>query len=335
MPRIFDNIETKLLPALKETIILADRADFCVGYFNLRGWKHLDDHVAKWSGGEGHCCRLLVGMQRLPADELLNELSIYRNEIGIDNQAALRLKKMLAEEFRNQLTIGAPTNEDEKGLRRLAKQIKEKKVIVKLFLRHALHAKLYLLFRPDPISPTVGYLGSSNLTLSGLSNQGELNVDILDSDACNKLAQWFEDRWNDRWCIDISDELVEIINESWAREELIPPYHIYIKMAYHLSQEARTGLSEFRIPREFDEKLFEFQKAAVKIAAHHINKRNGVLIGDVVGLGKTLMATAVARILEDDLGLETLILCPKNLVEMWEDYRDQYRLRARVFPFPR
>jgi len=330
MPRIFDNIETKLLPALIETIVLSDRADFCVGYFNLRGWKHLDDHVAKWSGGEGHCCRLLVGMQRLPADELLNELSIYKNEIGIDNQAALRLKKMLAEEFRNQLTIGIPTNEDEKGLRRLAKQIKEKKVIVKLFLRHALHAKLYLLFRPDPITPTVGYLGSSNLTLSGLSNQGELNVDILDSDACNKLAQWFEDRWNDRWCIDISDELVEIINESWAREELIPPYHIYIKMAYHLSQEARTGLSEFRIPREFDEKLFEFQKAAVKIAAHHINKRNGVLIGDVVGLGKTLMATAVARILEDDLGLETLILCPKNLVEMWEDYRDQYRLRARV-----
>jgi len=330
MPRIFDNIETKLLPALIETIVLSERADFCVGYFNLRGWKHLDDHVAKWSGGEGHCCRLLVGMQRLPADELLNELSIYRNESGIDNQAALRLKKMLAEEFRNQLTIGVPTNEDEKGLRRLAKQIKEKKVIVKLFLRHALHAKLYLLFRPDPISPTVGYLGSSNLTFSGLSNQGELNVDILDSDACNKLAQWFEDRWNDRWCIDISDELVEIINESWAREELIPPHHIYIKMAYHLSQEARTGLSEFRIPREFDQKLFEFQKAAVKIAAHHINKRNGVLIGDVVGLGKTLMATAVARILEDDLGLETLILCPKNLVEMWEDYRDQYRLRARV-----
>ena len=330
MPRIFDNIEDKLLPALKEAILLSDHADFCVGYFNLRGWKHLDDHLEQWPGGEGNCCRLLVGMQRLPADELLNELSISGKELGIDNQAALRLKKILAEEFRNQLTIGAPTNEDEKGLQQLARQIKEKKVVVKLFLRHALHAKLYLLFRPDPINPIIGYLGSSNLTFSGLSNQGELNIDVLDSDACNKLAQWFEDRWNDRWCIDISDELVEIINESWAREELIPPYHIYIKMAYHLSREARTGLSEFRIPREFDQKLFEFQKAAVKIAAHHINKRDGVLIGDVVGLGKTLMATAVARILEDDLGLETLILCPKNLVEMWEDYRDQYRLRARV-----
>ncbi len=76
-------------------------------------------------------------------------------------------------------------------------------------------------------------------------------------------------------------------------------------MAYHLSQEARAGLTEFRIPRDFGDKLFEFQIAAVKIAAHHLNKRGGVLIGDVVGLGKTLMATAVARIFEDDYRLET------------------------------
>jgi len=126
--------------------------------------------------------------------------------------------------------------------------------------------------------------------------------------------------------------LVHIIEASWAREELIPPYHIYVKMAYHLSQEARAGLSEFRIPRDFGHRLFEFQTAAVKIAAHHLNKRGGALIGDVVGLGKTLMATALARIFEDDYGLETLILCPKNLVPMWEDYREQYRMRARVLP---
>ena len=88
----------------------------------------------------------------------------------------MRLKRKLAEEFREQLTIGAPTNEDEAGLRRLAKQIKAKKVVVKLFLKHPLHAKLYLLFRPDPINPTVGYLGSSNLTLSGLSHQGDFST---------------------------------------------------------------------------------------------------------------------------------------------------------------
>ena len=116
------------------------------------------------------------------------------------------------------------------------------------------------------------------------------------------------------WC--------KIIDESWAREDLIPPYHIYLKMAYHLSQEARTGLREFRIRRRVRQQLFDFQSAAVKIAAHHLNKRGGVLIGDVVGLGKTLMATAVARIFEEDHDLETLIICPKNLVTMWQDYRD-------------
>jgi hypothetical protein len=193
-----------------------------------------------------------------------------------------------------------------------------------------LHGKLYLLFRNDPFNPIIGYLGSSNLTLAGLSAQGELNVDVLDSDASQKLSKWFEDRWNDWGCVDISDDLVEIIEESWAREEPIPPYHIYIKMAYHLSQEARAGLNEFRIPKDFGNRLFAFQTAAVKIAAHHLNKRGGVLIGDVVGLGKTLMATAIARIFEDDQDLETLILCPKNLVSMWEKYRDQYRMRAKV-----
>ena len=330
MPRIFDNIEQSLLPALQKTIELSDRADFCVGYFNLRGWRRLDSYIENWSGGPGRCCRLLVGMHRLPEEELREALSLTKRESSIDNQTALQLKKRIAEHFRDQLTIGIPSNEDEAGLRRLAAQIKSKKVIVKLFLRHPLHAKLYLLFRPDPITPTVSYLGSSNLTFAGLSQQGELNIDVVDQDACQKLARWFEDRWDDRWCVDISDELVRVIEESWAREELIPPYHIYLKMAYHLSQEARAGLSEFQIPRDFGQKLFEFQIAAVKIAAHHLNKRGGVLIGDVVGLGKTLMATALARIFEDDYGLETLIICPANLVKMWEDYRIQYRLRARV-----
>ena len=335
MPRIFDNIEKQLLPALCDSINLSDHADFCVGYFNLRGWKNLDCHIEKWSGGEGNCCRLLIGMQRLPKDELRSMLNIIKNDLEIDNQTAILLKKRLAEEFREQLTIGIPTNEDEMGLRRLAAQIKAKKVIVKLFLRYPLHAKLYLLFRADPNNPTIGFLGSSNLTLAGLSNQGELNIDVLDHDACNKLAKWFEDRWNDRWCLDISKELVQIIEESWAREEPVPPFHIYVKMAYHLSQEARMGLSEFRIPRDFGNKLFDFQKAAVKIAARYLIKRGGVLIGDVVGLGKTLMATVLARIFEDDYDLETLIICPKNLVKMWEDYREQYRLRARVLSISR
>jgi len=178
-----------------------------------------------------------------------------------------------------------------------------------------------------PNLPAIGFLGSSNLTFSGLSGQGELNVDVKDDDACRKLADWFEARWNDRWCLDISNDLVEIIHESWAREEAIPPYHIYLKIAYHLAYDARIGLTEYSLPRDLKGILFDYQQAAVKLAARHLHERGGVVIGDVVGLGKTLMAMALARMLEEDLDYETLILCPKNLVGMWEDYVHRYGLR--------
>jgi hypothetical protein len=130
MPRIFDNIDRSLLPALRETLGLANHADFCVGYFNLRGWKAIDEYIDRWSGGAGSCCRLLVGMQRLPQEDLNAALSVFRDGDDIDNQTAIRLKKKLAEDFRQQLMIGIPTNEDEVGLRRLAAQIRAKQNVV-------------------------------------------------------------------------------------------------------------------------------------------------------------------------------------------------------------
>ena len=107
MPRIFDNIEQHLRPALAETIDVSDRADFCVGYFNLRGWRSIDERIEKWEGGDGHCCRLLVGMQRLPREELRLARSLSVSEGQLDNQTASRMKVRLAEEFREQLTIVA------------------------------------------------------------------------------------------------------------------------------------------------------------------------------------------------------------------------------------
>ncbi|MEH2288052.1 helicase-related protein [Nostoc sp.] len=331
MPRIFDNIDLQLLPVLRETLKVSYRADFCVGYFNLRGWRRIDDLIEQYVGSENACCRLLIGMQSLPSDEVHAAFSLSSSDGRIDNSSIVRLKKRMAAEFRQQLTIGAPTNQDEAGLRRLSHQLKTQKLIIKLFLRHSLHAKLYLVHRHDPNTPTVGFLGSSNLTLPGLAKQGELNVDILDHDACNKLQKWFSDRWQDYGCVDISQELAEIIDQSWARVELISPYYIYLKIAYHLSHEAIAGLSEFRIPREFNN-LFDFQKAAVQLAARHVTRRGGVLVGDVVGLGKTLVGTALAKILQEDCFLETLIICPKNLVPMWQEYVNNYRLLAEVMP---
>jgi hypothetical protein len=334
MPRIFDNIDNALLPELSKVLSVSERADFCVGYFNLRGWSKIDEHIEGWSGEDGNSCRLLVGMHKSPEKGLREKLATAFHDDGIDNARALELKKELAEEFRTQLALGTPTNSDEAGLRRLASQIRAGKVVVKLFLRHPLHAKLYLLHRADPINPKVGFVGSSNLTFAGLAFQGELNVDVMDHDACDKLAAWFEDRWKDRWCIDISEELATIIEESWAGETLVQPYHVYLKIAYHLAQEARLGQSEFRIPAIFGDKLFDFQTSAVKVAAHHLNKRGGVVIGDVVGLGKSIMASALLKILEDSDG-RSLIICPKNLVEMWDDYVETYNLSAKIVSLSR
>ena len=339
MPRIFDNIDRALLEGLKYSIDSAYSADFCVGYFNLRGWRLIANEIESFSGEDNQRCRVLIGMQKLPSTQLYEELKILKSkeDTGISQGRINDLKTIIAREFREQLMIGIPSSVDEKGLQQLRQQLLNNKVKVKLHLRYPLHAKLYLLYkldrlaselRPDRDQPIIGYVGSSNLTLSGLKNQGELNIDVLDHDATNKLQEWFNDRWNDRFCIDISQELADIIDESWATEKLIPPYYIYLKMAYHLSQEARDGLSQYAIPSEF--KLFDFQEASVKIACHHVNRRGGVIIGDVVGLGKTMVGSAIARVLEEDFGFSTLIICPKNLVTMWENYRDTYGLRAKI-----
>lgn len=76
MPRIFDNIELSFLPTLQESLRLAQKADFCVGYFNLRGWKKIASQIDEWNGGPENCCRLLVGMQAAPQDELRKYFSL-------------------------------------------------------------------------------------------------------------------------------------------------------------------------------------------------------------------------------------------------------------------
>ena len=330
MSRIFDNIEQDLLGALRATLAVSQRADFCVGYLNLRGWQAVDDLVQPWSVAAGQVCRVLVGMQRPPHDEIRALYRAGSGPEGLDNGKALQIKTQFAAHLREQITLGIPTGKDEAALRTLARQLRAGQVCIKLFLPYPLHAKLYLLFRDDVNNPITGFVGSSNLTMQGLARQGELNVDVLDHHATERLSSWFNTRWDDRWALDVSAELADLIEASWAREAAIPPFHIYLNIAFHLSTEARAGLSQFRLPARFEQDLFEFQKSAVKIAARHLHRRGGVMIGDVVGLGKTMMATALARMFEDDLGFETLIICPKNLEPMWERYRTEYGLRGTV-----
>ncbi len=329
MPTIYDNIERKLLEGLKESLRMSYRGDFCSGYLNLRGWKDIAPEIENFDGTEGKQVRLLVGMQRRPEEEVM-EAYVSESPTPIDQEKVLRLKQRLAKELRDQLTYGFPTDRDEKGLRQFADQMRAGKVVVKLFLRHPLHAKLYLAFREDRINPIMGYVGSSNLTMAGMQRNGELNVDVLDRDAAEKLSKWFEDRWEDRWAIDITEELIQIIEESWAGEEQHLPFHVYMKVAYHLSNEARLGLASYDIPLVFQGKLLNFQQEAVRMAANLLNKRGGVLIGDVVGLGKSYTAAALIKLVEENDYLKTLIVCPPKLERMWNEYKEEFDLKAEV-----
>jgi hypothetical protein len=52
VPRIFDNSEQQLSPTLVNTLALSYRADFCVGYFSLHGWRNVANYVDEWPGGD-------------------------------------------------------------------------------------------------------------------------------------------------------------------------------------------------------------------------------------------------------------------------------------------
>ena len=337
MPRIFDNIDAHLDEALRRSLAASHRLDACVGYFNLRGWGLLAEAVDEMpdpgaGAGGGPKVRLLLGRTDPPDKELAAALRIGGGAGRMDNKTANRMRRQILAGLRRQLTFGCPTSADEAALGHLARRLREDRVQAKLYLRHRLHAKLYLCRRGDHDNPATGFVGSSNFTLSGLARQGELNVDVLDHDATRKLQRWFDRLWGDQFCLDITPDLIELLEDSWAGGRLIDPYLIYLKLAYHLSREAREGLVEYGLPESMARDLFDHQAAAVKIAARILDRRGGVMVGDVVGLGKTMTASALALLLQEERGFETLIICPKNLAAMWKGYVYHYRLHAEVLP---
>ena len=201
MARIYDNIEIKFEQGLKDIIESSGvkRVDFCVGYFNLRGWDKVVEHVEQLEGdfvfegraNEHRTCRLLIGMHQPPA-ELVRML--YSNgDYTPDSELVQKIKRRIAQDFRSQLLLGIPSKHDEWTLRRLSTQLKSRKVVVKLSVKEPLHAKLYLAYRPeDRFNPILAIMGSSNLTYSGLTKQGELNAEFQDRDQAEKLSAWFE-----------------------------------------------------------------------------------------------------------------------------------------------
>jgi superfamily II DNA or RNA helicase len=335
---IFDNIDEQLGKRLVSTFEVSNRIDAAVGYFNLRGWGDLSKVLDERTPGKEPVARVMVGMtlsdhHHRVLEHLQGDVDETDAEPEIDRTEARNRRELALHRFRQQLMRGIPTDADLRALRMMRKHLADGLLRVKLFTRRPMHAKAYICHREDVATPIIGYVGSSNLTMAGLKHQYELNVDVLDGDAAKKLSKWFDDRWEDKFSIDITEDLIKLIDESWASEHLVDPYLVYLKVCYLVSQEARDGLVEYSLPAGIAEQLLEFQISAVKTLARRVENRGGAMLGDVVGLGKTITAVAVALMLREDQGYSTLVVCPKNLVKMWQDYLDAYELFGKVVPY--
>ncbi|WP_202910346.1 helicase-related protein [Mycobacteroides abscessus] len=341
MTRIFDNIKQDLGSHLEKTLLVSNTMDVAVGYFNLRGWAVFDqlvkDKAESWNAGDPPIVRILIGMVTAGVQqETLDALQAGLEgtaESDADANAARERKAILIEQLRIQLMRGLPTAADRAVLQSLRDLLSIGAVEIKVHTRKPLHGKAYICHREDLNNPITGFVGSSNLTRPGLTVNYELNVDVLDTTAAKDLAQWFTDRWTDKFSRPITADLLDLLDESWARREPRRPYEVFLKVCYDLSRDVREGLAEYSVPSTIREQLLDYQATAVQTLARRIMTRRGTMLGDVVGLGKTLTAIAVALMLRDEHGFMPLVVCPKNLVSMWEEHFEAYDLHGCVVPY--
>ena len=175
----------------------------------------------------------------------------------------------------------------------------------------------------------IAVVGSSNLTLSGVSHNTELNVVVQGNANHAELCRWFDELWADAQ--DFDESLMEVMKSSWAIAP-VSPHDIYMKTLYELVKDRLEGSDEGDILWEDDitEQLADFQKIAVRQAVQIIRDCGGAFVADVVGLGKSYIGAAIVKYFEWAENVRPLIICPAPLVEMWERYNEVYQLNARV-----
>jgi len=326
MTAIIDNETAILTERLNAILPHSSNFDACVGYFNLRGWKSIRSAVHQLNGehsGDARV-RVLVGMAMRDVDQVKRLYGVADAVDQVDGPTAAERVKEAVKSFVDQLQYGVPSSADQIALRELREDLTSGLVKVRFVAREPLHAKLYLARTNEGQKWKTAIVGSSNLTAAGLVRQGELNLEETDQEIAEKLHDWFNDRWTDQFTVDVTSDIVEAIDNSWAGIQPDPRL-IHLKMAFELSRDARAGLS-MDIPLQFQNVLLEYQKPAVTIATHMLEKQGLVVIGDVVGLGKTIIGTAIGA----STGTRVLVICPKNLVSMWEEHLQAYDVPGKV-----
>lgn len=144
-----------------------------------------------------------------------------------------------------------------------------------------------------------------------------------------QYMQLFEKIWNDRSKMqDVTDVVIENISSAYNENS---PEFIYFMTLYHVFSEFLADISEDVLPNEstgFKESkiwnlLYDFQKDAVLAIINKLEKYNGCILADSVGLGKTFTALAVVKYYENR-NKSVLVLCPKKLAENWNTYKGNY-----------
>ena len=151
----------------------------------------------------------------------------------------------------------------------------------------------------------------------------------MESPFSEQYMQLFESIWNDKSKMqDVTDIVIENISSAYNENS---PESIYFLTLYHVFSEFMEDVSEDVLPNEATgfrqskiwDMLYDFQRDAVLAIINKLEKYNGCILADSVGLGKTFTALAVVKYYENR-NKTVLVLCPKKLAENWNTYKDNY-----------
>lgn len=154
-------------------------------------------------------------------------------------------------------------------------------------------------------------------------------INRMEAPFSTQYMQLFDSLWNDRSKLqDVTDVIIDNISSAYTENS---PEFIYYMMLYNVFSEFLEDLSEDVLPNEssgFKQSkiwnlLYDFQKDAALAIINKLEKYNGCILADSVGLGKTFTALAVIKYYENR-NKTVLVLCPKKLCENWNTYKDNY-----------
>ncbi|MCR5141482.1 MAG: DEAD/DEAH box helicase family protein [Ruminococcus sp.] len=154
-------------------------------------------------------------------------------------------------------------------------------------------------------------------------------VQCLDTPFAQQYISLFNNLWNDKSKLeDVTETVIESISTAYNENA---PEFIYFMTLYHVFSEFLEDISEDELPNEATgfkqskiwDMLYDFQRDAVLAIINKLEKYNGCILADSVGLGKTFTALAVIKYYENR-NRSVLVLCPKKLAENWNTYKDNY-----------